>query len=93
MSTVWEIPGRDDDGHTHGTQKPVECMARPIRNHLAPEVFDPFLGSGTSIIAAEMLGRRGYGLEIEPRYCQVIIDRWEQFTGQQAVKVGEAVRA
>ncbi len=90
MSTVWEIPAREDNGHTHGTQKPVECMARPMRNHLALEVYDPFLGSGTSLIAAEMLTRRGYGIEIEPSYCQVIIDRWEAFTGRKAVKVGDA---
>jgi DNA modification methylase len=93
MSTVWEIPAREDNGHTHGTQKPVECMARPMRNHLAMEIFDPFLGSGTSLIAAEMLTRRGYGIEIEPSYCQVIVDRWEAFTGAKAVKIGEAVRS
>jgi len=90
VSTLWEIPARDDEGHGHGTQKPVECMARAMRNHLAPEVYDPFLGSGTSFIAAETLARRCYGLEIEPEYCQVIIDRWEAFTGKKAVKVDEA---
>lgn len=86
-STVWEIPSRDDSGHTHGTQKPVECMARPMKNHQAPTVYDPFLGSGTSLIAAEMLSRTCYALEIEPRYVQVAIDRWEAFTGQKAKKV------
>jgi DNA modification methylase len=92
MSTVWEIPAREDDGHTHGTQKPVECMARPMRNHhLAPAVYDPFLGSGTSVIAAEMAMRRCYGLEIEPQYVQVVIDRWEAFTGQTAIKVAGAM--
>jgi DNA modification methylase len=95
VSTVWEIAAREDDGHTHGTQKPVECMARPMRNHVALDVFDPFVGSGTSLIAAETLSRRCYAIEIEPMYVQVAIDRWEQFNpnGQKAVKVGEAVRA
>lgn len=92
-TTVWEIPAREDSGHGHGTQKPVECMARPMRNHLAPEVYDPFLGSGTSVIAAAMLGRVCYAMELEPAYVQMAIDRWEAFTGQKAVKVGKAARA
>jgi DNA modification methylase len=86
QSTLWTIPTRDDDGHGHGTQKPVKCMQRPIRNH-AGEVYDPFCGSGTTIIAAEQLGRKCYAIEIEPSYCQVIIDRWEAFTGKTANKV------
>lgn len=89
-STVWEIQSREDGGHTHGTQKPVECMARPMRNHIAREVFEPFSGSGTTIIAAEMQRRRCYAIELEPPYVQVAIDRWEQFTGQKAAKVGAA---
>lgn len=88
-TTVWEIPTREDGGHGHGTQKPVECMARPMRNHRAPEVYDPFLGSGTSVIAASMLGRRCYAIELEPTYVQMAIDRWEAFTGHEARKVGE----
>lgn len=56
-------------------------------------VFDPFSGSGTTLIAAEQLERKCVALEIEPRYCQVIIDRWEAFTGQVAVKVGALVHA
>jgi DNA modification methylase len=87
QTTVWEIPARDDDGHTHGTQKPVECMARPMRNHVATDVYDPFVGSGTTLIAAESLARRCFALDIEPTYVQVAIDRWEAFTGQTAVKV------
>ncbi len=87
VSTVWEIPSRDDAGHSHGTQKPVECMARPIRNHHAPDVFDPFCGSGSTIIAAEMYGRRCFAIELMPSYVQVAIDRWEAFTGKKAVKV------
>lgn len=50
-------------------------------------VFDPFMGSGTCIIAAEQLGRRCYGLEISPTYCDVIVARWEKFTGKKAERV------
>lgn len=92
QTTVWDIPSREDGGHGHGTQKPVECMARPMRHHNAPEVFEPFLGSGTTLIAATMLGRVCYACEIEPAYVQMAIDRWQGFTGRLAVKVGEAVR-
>lgn len=91
QSTLWEIKGlnpvggnRSEEKVGHGTQKPVECMARPIRNHGGPDddVYDPFLGSGTTIIAAEQLGRRCYGLELEPKYCDVICQRWAKLTGK-----------
>lgn len=85
--TVWEIdqPSRNE---FHPTQKPVECMARAIRNHDAPLVYDPFLGSGTTLIAAEQLGRTCYGMEISPAYCDVIVKRWETLTGQKATREG-----
>ena len=54
-------------------------MARPILNHGAAEVYDPFLGSGTTVIAAEKLNRACYGMEIEPRYVDVIRRRWAEF--------------
>ena len=81
--TVWEIdqPSRNE---FHPTQKPIECMARAIRNHDAPLVYDPFLGSGTTLIAAEQLGRKCYGMEISPAYCDVIVKRWETLTGKKA---------
>lgn len=81
--TVWEIdqPSRNE---YHPTQKPMECMARAIRNHDAPLVYDPFLGSGTTLIAAEQLGRKCYGMEISPAYCDVIVKRWETLTGKKA---------
>ena len=86
--TVWDIdqPSRND---LHPTQKPVECMERAIRNH-AGDVYEPFAGSGTTIIAAERQSRRCYAMEIEPRYVQVAITRWEQFTGRKAEKVQDA---
>jgi DNA modification methylase len=96
QSTVWDISLKDNSGETtHGTQKPVECMARPIRNHGGPEdhVYEPFSGSGTTLIACEQLSRRCFAIEIEPSYVQMAIDRWESFTGQKAVKVGEVVPA
>jgi DNA modification methylase len=91
QTTVWRIPAREDSGHGHGTQKPVECMRRPIENNSSPGqlVYDPFLGSGTTLIAAEQTGRVCYGMEIDPRYCDVIVRRWEEFTGKKAVLDGD----
>jgi DNA modification methylase len=81
--TVWEIeqPSRNE---FHPTQKPIECMARAIRNHDATVIYDPFLGSGTTLVAAEQLGRKCYGIEISPQYCDVIVKRWEILTGKKA---------
>ena len=87
QTTLWSIPSREDGGHGHPTQKPVECMARAMRNHDTATVYDPFCGTGTTIVAAEQLRRTCYAIEIEPKYCQIAIDRWEQFTGQTAVKL------
>ena len=84
--TVWDIPrqqGASGEKREHPTQKPVECMARAIRNHDG-SVYDPFLGSGTTLIAAEQLGRKCYGMEISPAYCDVIVKRWETLTGKKA---------
>jgi DNA modification methylase len=87
QSTTWNIakPSKSETGHS--TQKPVECMARPIRNHGGKydDVYDPFLGSGTTLIAAEQLGRKCYGMELSPAYCDAIVKRWEALTGKQAV--------
>lgn len=82
QSTIWEITNRltDEEGKTnHGTQKPIECMARPIRNHggEGDDVYDPFLGSGTTMLAAEQLNRKCYGMEISARYTAVILERME----------------
>lgn len=85
QTTLWEInkPQKSDTGHS--TQKPIECMARPIKNHNFDLIYDPFLGSGTTLIAAEQLGRKCYGMEISPNYCDVIVKRWENLTGKKAV--------
>jgi len=74
QTTVWEInkPQKSETGHS--TQKPVECMAKPIGNHDG-DVYDPFIGSGTTMVAAHQLNRKCYGMELDPKYCQVIVDR------------------
>jgi DNA modification methylase len=83
---VWSINAREDDGHGHGTQKPVECMRRPIENNSSPghAVYEPFSGSGTTIIAAEMTGRSCFAIELDPAYVDVAVLRWQAFTGQDA---------
>ena len=87
QSTVWEIakPQRSETGHS--TQKPFECMKRPIENNsLAGElIYDPFAGSGTTVIAAEMMGRLCRAIELYPPYVDVAVLRWQNFTGQSAV--------
>src|SRR5262245_17014224 len=72
----------------HGTQKPVRLFEIPMLNHtIAGEVmYDPFCGSGTAIIAAEKLGRACYAMEIDHKYVQAAVTRWEAFTGQKAIR-------
>src|SRR5690606_22100686 len=88
-STLWEVKNLNAFGKSkeegeertnHSTQKPIECMARPIRNNSAPGegVYDPFVGSGTTLIAAEQLGRKCYAIEIDPGYCDVVVERWKK---------------
>ncbi len=92
QTTLWQIAHRDQDTETvHGTQKPVECMRRPILNNSSPgqAIYEPFMGSGTTLIAAETTGRICLGIELNPAYVDVAIDRWQQFTGQPAVLDGE----
>jgi DNA modification methylase len=89
QSTLWQIdkPVKSETGHS--TQKPVECMKRPIDNNSSPgqAVYDPFVGSGTTIIAAEMTGRACHAIEIDPVYVDVAIERWQNFTGERAERV------
>lgn len=83
--TVWEISNlnafgksQEDERTAHSTQKPLECMARPIRNNTAEGegVYDPFCGSGTTLMAAEQLRRKAFCIELDPAYCDIIVDRW-----------------
>jgi DNA modification methylase len=91
QTTLWSIPTRAQDQRdqatVHGTQKPVECMRRPIVNNSSPgqAIYEPFSGSGTTIIAAEMEGRACHAVELSPAYVDVAVLRWQAFTGQQAV--------
>ena len=89
QTTVWEIGFQGEVKTEHGTQKPVECMARPIRNHggAGDAVYEPFCGSGSTLIAAEQCGRRCYAMELNPVYCDVIVRRWEAFTGGKAERI------
>lgn len=93
QTTLWTIPNRNQDAETqHGTQKPVECMRRPILNNSCPgdAAYDPFLGSGTTLIAAQTTGRICIGLEIDPGYVDVAVRRWQAFTGQKATLQADA---
>jgi len=92
QTTVWNIAnhcafgggGKDEKKTAHGTEKPVECMRRPIENNSSPgqAVYDPFLGSGATMIAAEQAGRVCYGMELDPGYVAVILERYLDATGE-----------
>lgn len=96
QSTIWRAPspkriggGSKERKEDHPTQKPVLLSEIPIRNHLRPgeAVYEPFSGSGTTLMAAETLGRRCYAMEIDPKYVQVAVERWQRFTGRTAERV------
>lgn len=87
QTTLWSIPSGGQDATTkHATQKPVECMRRPILNNTAPgeSVYEPFLGSGTTLMAAQSSKRLCFGVEIDPLYVDVAVRRWQAFTGEAA---------
>ena len=92
QTTLWQIPSRDKSETGHGTQKPVECMKRPIENNSSPgqAVYEPFCGSGTTIIAAEMTGRTCHAIELDPAYVDVAVKRWQAFTGHDGPAGGDA---
>ncbi len=85
QTTLWAIEHRKNETG-HSTQKPVACMQRPIENNSSPgqAVYEPFSGSGTTIIAAEITGRLCYAIELSPSYVDVAVQRWQAFTGGQA---------
>jgi len=89
QDTVWEVDKDNVLEYMHPTQKPVELPARAIRNssRKGEIVLDLFGGSGSTLIASEQLGRRCFMMELDEYYCQVIINRWEKYTGKKAVKV------
>jgi len=83
-SDLWNIA--KDIHYKHPTQKPVELSFRAIKNSSKEKniVLDLFLGSGSTLIAAEKTNRKCYGMELDPKYCDVIVERWEDFTGKKA---------
>jgi DNA modification methylase len=87
-TTVWSVGSAIEDGQSglHPTQKPVELIRRPIEYHtrVGEIIYEPFCGSGTALIAAEMTGRTCYALEISPAFCDAATRRWERFTGRKA---------
>jgi DNA modification methylase len=88
QTTLWSIPTGGQDAETeHATQKPVECMRRPMLNNSNPgqAVYEPFLGSGTTLIAAETISRVCLAIELEPRHVDVAVRRWQAFTGKHAI--------
>jgi len=97
-STIWDAPspkfimgGSDEEKYDHPTQKPVELMRRPILNHTRRGecVYEPFLGSGTTLAAAEVTERLCCGMELDPKYVDVVVQRWQQLTGKAAVLEGD----
>jgi DNA modification methylase len=94
QTTLWTIPtGGQDVATKHATQKPVECMRRPMLNNSSPgqAIYEPFLGSGTTLIAAQSCGRVCFGIEIDPLFVDVVIRRWQAFTGEMAKRVSDGM--
>jgi DNA modification methylase len=92
QSTFWKVNRKDDQPRTgHACQKPVEIMRRPIVNHTdrGDSVYEPFLGSGTTLIAAETIQRVCYGIELDPVFIDIIITRWQNLTGKEATLDGD----
>jgi DNA modification methylase len=92
-STIWSVPSpkfimgsSDEAKYDHPTQKPLELMRRPILNHTkrGELIYDAFLGSGTTLMAAELTERVCLGMELDPKYADVIVQRWQEFTGKKA---------
>lgn len=86
---IWEIATVNKRTGDHTAEFPVELPARCIKMHSRPGdiILEPFCGSGTTLIAAEQLGRKCYGMELDPHYCDIIIARWEKMTGRKAEKI------
>jgi DNA modification methylase len=87
---VWAVKKINPQSMVHLTEKPVELAVRAMQysTHSGENVLDPFGGSGSTLIGAEQTGRRAFLIEIDPLYCDVIITRWQEFTGKQAILEG-----
>jgi len=90
-STVWEVPSAEIESNEHPTCKPNRLFAIPMQLHTSANdlCYEPFSGSGSQLIAAEQLGRRCYAIELEPRFVDVAISRWEKLTGKKAEVIAE----
>lgn len=88
-TTIWTMKREPTQSYLHTTQKPVELVTYALFNHTkeGDVVLDPFLGSGTTLIACEKTGRVCYGVELDLHYCDTIIERWENYAGKKAKKV------
>ena len=82
---VWEIGGDSPTKYQHPTQKPVELSTNALSHHNSKNILDLFLGSGSTLIAAEKKNRKCYGMELDPKYIDVIIKRWQDYTGKKAI--------
>jgi len=93
QTTLWSIdkPRKSETGHS--TQKPIECMKRPLENNSVPgdAIYEPFSGSGTTLIACELTSRRCFAMELDALYVDMAVRRWQKFTGAQAVRAGDHV--
>ena len=87
-SDLWQV--KKDVSYMHPTQKPVELAERALINHKQGNVIDLFGGSGSTLIAAERLKRQAFLMELDPKYCDVIVKRWEDFTGKTAERVSSS---
>ena len=88
QSDVWDIE-RPHVSEEHPTMKPIELISRAVLNssNRGDAVLDLFAGSGSTLIACEQTNRINFSMELDPHYCQVIINRWEEFTGGKAIKI------
>lgn len=89
IGSVWNVPKDNASDYVHATQKPVKLSAIAIENTTNKNgvVLDIFGGSGSTLIACEQLNRKCYCMELDPKYCDVIVKRWETFTGKKAIKL------
>jgi DNA modification methylase len=88
MTDVWQFDRvKGGERHGHATPKPVQMIERIIKSSSQKKVIDPFLGSGSTLIACEKTNRKCYGMEIDAHYCDVIVKRWEDYTGKKAERI------
>jgi len=92
QSDVWQFKRDNSKDYLHPTQKPV-ILSETAMNYSCPlngVVYEPFIGSGSTLIACEKTNRKCYGMEIDPHYCDVIVKRWEEYTGNKAERIEAA---